>query len=390
MGNDLSKSKFNRKRLIRYFRWTSKTAFLLFFVFPIIFLFGAPDHYVFSIFGGGLSRSLFALPYGQSVCTIWTFAYGQIGPGAWLICPLGGLQTLVTGQVDVAHFALTAVALLLFLLPIFFLGNFFCGWICPLGTVIDGFDKAVAKFLRGVEAKRSERLLRSKEKVAAKKASLNAVACPACPLGRVLSNRFGGTVANGILFSSLVGSAIFRFPVFCSICPIGITTRGMFSLKAWTYLTGTMMPIIIELSAIPVVAVLASLREKRYWCRKICPVGATLNVAGSFSPFMKPKVNPESCVMQECPKTCEDYKIGYCGTCRLVDSKKCERVCPQGINLLDGDSLAKCTKCMECYIECDKGAITVEKVGRSEALTALKSFLSKRRKKAAPPSKPNN
>jgi polyferredoxin len=358
---------------------------LIFFVSTFIYLVGAPDHYVYSVFGG-LNQPLIGLPYGQSVCTVWTYAYGQVGPFAWLICPLGGLQTLVTGQVGLSFLVPTIVALLLFLLPIFLLGNFFCGWICPLGSVIDGFDKAVTRFLRGVDAKREERIERSKRKEAAQKASaLNSVACPACPVTRLVRNRFGGKVANGILFSSLAASAVFRFPVFCAVCPIGITTRGMFQLKAWTYITGTMMPIILELFAIPVVAVLVSLREKRYWCRKICPVGATLNVAGSFSPLIKPTVKADRCVMKACPKTCEDYHLDYCGACRLADNKKCERVCPQGINLLDGGSLARCTKCMECYVECDKGAVAVELVGKSEALSALRGFFKRRSKE-----KPNN
>jgi polyferredoxin len=354
---------------------------VLFFVFPIIYLVGAPDHVAYSFFFGGLNQPLFSLPYGQSVCTIWTYSYGQIGPGAWLICPIGGLQTLLTGQVDFLHLMPLLLALLLFLVPIFVFGNFFCGWICPLGTVIDGFDKGVKSFMRNVDAKREERLRRSKEKELAKKASLlSASACPACPFSRALNNKFGGTVASSIVVGSLVGSAVLRFPVFCAVCPIGITTRGMFQLKAWTFITGKMMPILIELWAIPVIAILASLREKRYWCRKICPVGATLNLVGSTSPLLKPKVKSECCVMKECPKTCEDYRLDYCGACRQTDDKSCERVCPQGINLVDGGSLAKCTKCFECYIECEKGAVAVEVVGKSEAYESIKRFLRRKLK----------
>ncbi len=383
MGDAFAQRRFNRKRLLRYTRWAVKLAFSFFFVSPFIYLVGAPDHYIYSLVGGGLSKSLFALPYGQSPCAVWTYAYAQIGPGAWLIDPFGGLQVLATGQVTLFYLLPTILAILLFLIPIFLLGNFFCGWICPLGTIIDSFDRAVVTFLRGVEAKRQERMRRSREKEAAKKSnSLKAPVCPACPVTRVLGNRFGSAAANGVLLTSLAGSAIFRFPVFCAVCPIGITTRGMFQLKAWTFLTGTMMPIILELFAIPIAAVLASLREKRYWCRKICPVGVTLNAAGSFSPFLKPRVQADHCVMKKCPKSCEDYHLDYCAACRLADAEKCERVCPQGINLLSEGSLARCTKCMECYIECDKGAITVEKVGKSEGLLVLKSFF-KRKPKAA-------
>jgi polyferredoxin len=154
----------------------------------------------------------------------------------------------------------------------------------------------------------------------------------------------------------------------------------MFNLKAWTFLTGKLMPIILELSVIPIVAVLVSLREKRYWCRKICPVGATLNAAGSVSPFLKPTVKSERCIIDKCPETCEDYHLDYCGTCRQADNKNCEKVCPQGINLIEGGSLARCTKCFECYVECEKGAVAVEKVGKSEAYTVLKGLLKRKPK----------
>jgi ferredoxin-type protein NapH len=313
------------------------------------------------------------IPYGQSVCSIETYAYAQIGPGAWLICPVGGLQTLVTGFVDVTHFLSTVLALLLFLLPIFVLGNVFCGWACPLGTVIDSFDMAIARFARGVDSKRQERLARSKNKNSGQPAS-----CPACPLTRVLRTKYGSATASGIVLASLAGSAALRFPVFCSVCPIGVATRGMFHLKAWTTLTGKMMPIILELSVIPVVAVLLSLREKRYFCRKLCPVGATLNLAGSVSPLLKPAVQSDRCVMRECPKTCEDYHLDYCSACRVADAKACERVCPQAISLVDGGSLARCTKCFECFIECEKDAVQFKVVGVSEAYAWLKRIWKKR------------
>jgi polyferredoxin len=179
---------------------------------------------------------------------------------------------------------------------------------------------------------------------------------------------------------------VLRFNVFCTICPIGISTRGLFHLKAVTSITGRLgptgklMPIIVELWAIPVVAILLSLREKRYWCRKICPVGASLNIAGSFSPLIKPTVKADECIMEECPKTCEDYKLDYCGACRQIDQKQCEKVCPQGINLLNKGSLAKCTKCLECYIQCEHDSIGIKLFGMPDAVSSLRRFAAKLRR----------
>ena len=339
-GKELDK-KGSRRKVIRYFRWGIKAAFLLFFTLSIVGLAGAPPLFVYSFLNWGQNQPLLATPYGQSVCTIWLVAYGYVGPGAWLICPVGGLQILLTGRTDfgVQLIVPTIIAILVFLLPIFVLGNVFCGWACPVGTVIDSFDKGVERFMPKLNAKREERYWRSREKNEANHCS---GVCPTCPFKRLLGNKHSN-VANGVLVAALVGSAVARIPVFCAICPIGILTRGMIHLKSLTSITGRMMPIILELWAIPAVAILASLREKRYFCRKICPVGASLNITGSLNPLIKPTVNADKCVMKGCPKTCEDYRLDFCGACRQIDQKLCEKVCPQGINLLEGGSLAKCT-----------------------------------------------
>ena len=246
-----------------------------------------------------------------------------------------------------------------------------------------------------LNAKREERRQRNKEKKKAKQTSqlnnsqLNGttLACPTCPVGKLLS-KVNVTLANGVLVSALIGSAIFRFPVFCTICPIGISTRGFLHLKSVFYIksaligfTGTLFYIIVELWAIPAVAILASLREKRYWCRKICPVGATLNIAGSLSPFIRPTVKADKCIMTACPKDCQDYHLDYCGVCRQADQKQCEKVCPADINLCDGESLARCTKCLECYITCEKKAVEIKPFGKPDAFVTAKHFFQNKLKR---------
>jgi ferredoxin-type protein NapH len=376
----LGEKKNNRRRTLRYFRWSVKAAFLLIFTLPIAYFVIAPPLPVYSLLNGGLNQPpLLTLPYGESVCSLLLVSFDYVGPGAWLICPVGGLQVLLTGKVTAQLLLPTIIALVLFLVPIFVLGNVFCGWACPLGTVIDAFDKGVERFMPNLNMKREERTERNREKM---KAEPGAV-CPTCPFGRLLANK-NATVANGVLVSALVGSAVFQFPVFCAICPIGVVTKGMFHLKSWTSITGRMMPIFIELAAIPVVAILASLREKRYWCRKICPVGASLNLAGAFSPLLKPTVKADMCIMKECPEACEDYHLDYCGVCRQVDQKLCERVCPQGIDLLEKGSLANCTKCLECYIQCEHDAMEIKLFGAPEAVswfTRLKAKLKRKPEK---------
>ncbi|MBX5320468.1 4Fe-4S binding protein [Candidatus Bathyarchaeota archaeon A05DMB-3] len=280
----------------------------------------------------------------------------NVGLGEWLACPLGGIQSLVTGKVELRLIVPTIIAVLLALLVIFLLGNVFCSWICPVGTIIDSFDKGIELFFPKLEAERVKKSERNMQSISTDKKS---ALCNACPILKVVSNKSGAT-AGGVLALAVASSAVLRFNVFCTVCPIGIFTRGLFHLKATRYLTGVINNILVELYAIPVLAVFLSIRERRFWCKRLCPVGALLNIVGSLNPFIKPKVKEDKCVMKGCPSKCEDYRFDYCGVCRLEDDRKCEKVCPMGVKIVDGVGLNKCTKCMECYIVCDYDAIKVK------------------------------
>lgn len=349
------------KKVIRYIRWFSKFAFLLLFIIPIAYVppteeWPIPNGPVVSLFSWR-SPPIFYLPVTQSPCTIWLDGYCNIGLGMWLLCPLGGVQSFLTLKVEPYYVVPSMIAILFFAGLIILLGNFFCSWVCPVGTMVDGFDKFVKKFLPKIEAKRLEREIRNKQSGNGEVKS--GKLCHLCPLNKLVTS--GNSVwATGALASALVGSAVLRFNVFCTFCPIGISTRGLMHLKATTYLTKIKYLIVVELFAIPIIAVLLSLRERRFWCRKLCPVGALFNILGNFNFFIKPKVKSNKCVMKECPEECQDYLYDYCMVCRLEDAKKCEKVCPVDVKLVEGKDLNKCTKCMECYLACEHDAIKIE------------------------------
>jgi ferredoxin-type protein NapH len=369
--------KSSRRKAVRYLRWSVKAAFLLLFMIPIAYLLEAPIVPVYSYFFDGLDKSLLTMPLGQSPDVIWLFSFGVKASGARIVCPLWAAPAIMAGEVATEDLTSTIVAMLLFFILIIALGNMFCGWVCPVGTIIDSFDRFVTKFLPKIDLKRVERSMRDKELRAKRQSQSSNIICPSCPIGR-LAGRYG-VVANGVIVSSFVGSAAFGFPVFCTICPIGISTRGVSHLSSITSITGKFLPIIIELWAIPVVAVLTSLRERRFWCKKICPVGALLNFAGAFNPFFKPVVNADKCRLKGCPEDCEDYRLDYCFMCRQMDQKECEKACSVDINLTDQESLSRCTKCFECYIACDRDAIEIKLFGKPDAIPALTRFFKRER-----------
>jgi len=217
--------------------------------------------------------------------------------------------------------------------------------------------------------RREERLKQSKKKEEQAKQNKEKLGfiCPTCFLGSLFNNKYA-TVANGVLVTAVVGSAIFRLPLFCSICPIGALARGMFHLKAWTNMLGARflnvrdaigaridMPIIVEFAVIiPLVAVLLSLREKRYYCRKICPLGALIKLVSKFNPFLKPAKNPNKCV---CP-------TGY---------EACKKGCPQGIGPQERGT-ADCTKCLECYTRCKNNNVKIKWLETPDAVLSLRRF----------------
>jgi hypothetical protein len=83
----------------------------------------------------------------------------------------------------------------------------------------------VEKFFSNVEAKRAKR---SQERRKKKRGGAGGHLCRLCPV----LTKVNGKVAKAVVVSGLVGSAVFKFPVFCAVCPIGITTRGLFNFRS--------------------------------------------------------------------------------------------------------------------------------------------------------------
>jgi len=97
--------------------------------------------------------------------------------------PFGGLQVLLSGQVEPLLLIPTIIAVLIFVILIVLLGNVFCSWVCPVGTIIDSFDKFVEKCFPNIEAKRNKRSQQRKERKQKEEGS--SLGCPLCPLHKI-------------------------------------------------------------------------------------------------------------------------------------------------------------------------------------------------------------
>jgi ferredoxin-type protein NapH len=388
-----------RRISLRYIRWASKLAFLILFIIPLQYVpngpvWPAPYTGVTTISNFAIrpTQPFFYVPMVESPCSIWFQGWSNPTLGAWLVEPLGAVQALITTKVDISLLMDTIIALCIVLIIIILVGSMFCSWACPIGTLVDSFDSFVGRFLPKVEAKRAKIIDKNLQvalhEVEANKT--NPTICLSCPITRLVTKN--GVATTAILAGSIGAASVLGFNAFCLICPIGISTRGLFHLKATTFSTKAVTgqwiinPFFLELLVFPVIALLVSLKERRFWCNKLCPVGAIINLTASLNPFIKPKLHPERCIMNGCPRDCKDNLIGYCSACRKEDNFKCQRICPPQINLVGSGSLNRCTKCMECYITCDHGAIEIRPYAKPD-IFRIRGFFSKliaNRKKKQP------
>jgi len=213
-------------------------------------------------------------------------------------------------------------------------GRFFCGWVCPMGSLIDASRRLVGR----------------------------PVASPPRPGRRQLKY---------LLLFFLLTAACFGLPLAGYLDPFSILVRGLtFSLQpgldhaattlfTWTYqqapswVNAITEPIysLLRQSVLPfsakvyglslaslflLLAVLGLSRvEPRFFCRKVCPLGALLALTARFS-LLRLRGGSAKC--------------GKCTRCRMV--------CPMAA-IGDSREIAagECTLCLDCVSHCPRSRI---------------------------------
>ena len=222
-----------------------------------------------------------------------------------------------------------------------FLGRFFCGYVCPLGTTIDISDRFLcSKKLARLKIKRVPRL---------PKYYLLAFLLLLGLLGRSLLWPFDPLVAftrsltallhPTVVFLSNLGLDVFR--------PLAERWE-MDALANAGFLQSSYASWIIPVVSLVVILGLGLL-GRRFWCRALCPLGALLALAARLSP-LKRVVWPHLCT--------------HCHLCR-------ER-CPTGAIGEDEEKTAfgECIACRTCVSVCPHHAVAfrLRKMGSREDL----------------------
>lgn len=281
-----------------------------------------------------------------------------------LLCPLGALLVMLAERTAIPMAVVSVVAVLVVCIV---LGKVFCAWACPVHFLSRLSRKSTNTCSNATASHTSSQGAPTSPHGAADELAGSSVSRAAQGGGRATSSHTCATCGapcgkdkgikidsrHGILAAALGSTLIFGFPVFCLVCPVGLTFATVllvmrlfaFGDTTWTVLA---FPAIIALEIL--------LLPK--WCQRFCPLGALLSLFSGLNRTFRPQVNAEACLREGQGKACN----------------LCERACPEGINLHNlaaGETtLNDCSKCRACADACPEGAITFPLLPKKQSAAA--------------------
>ena len=256
--------------------------------------------------------------FALAVCAVaagLTFRIGIGTPSAFgiesiaAICPLGALETMFGAR----QIMLQPLLLLLgMVLVIALVGKAFCAWMCPAPWLKRLFKPGKRKAADG---------------------SVSA-AHHACSHARGGRDGLRLDTRHATLLGALGASAVFGFPVFCLVCPIGLTFATFIGVWHLFQFNETSWGLII----FPAILVL-EIAFLRKWCAKICPVSALVSLISGLNRTLRPRVRADACLRSS-----------------GVDCRACVEACPEQVDP-HSKRIPECSKCGACVEACPAQAI---------------------------------
>ncbi len=303
---------------VRNLRRTSQVLFFLIFVWLVL-------KTTFEVDFSPSDTSQIRLPYPVSI--------------ALELDPLAGLMTLLAGGTLYKGMLWSLVIII----PTIFIGRFFCGWVCPLGSLNHWMSSIRSERMsrrgkRLLDSNRYKKYQRIKYYVlflclgAAIMGSLQAGLLDPLPL---LARSLGTAVLPTLHTATL---ALADWGADSSFAPLAVVTQGLYYVLAATVLPFRQAHFhgVIVIGLVFVTILLLNRLFTRFWCRGVCPLGALLSVFSRFAIFGLQK-DEEAC--------------NACNRCLLA--------C-QGADNPDVGSKwhqAECHMCLNCQAACPEGAI---------------------------------
>jgi polyferredoxin len=230
---------------------------------------------------------------------------------------------------------------LVILIPTIFLGRFFCGWICPLGTLNHwvseiGSERLARKGKGKIESNRYRKYQRIKYYIflvfiaAAMMGTLQVGLLDPLPfLARSI-----GTVVLPTVHTSALG--IVGWIKSLGYPPLGNAAQSIYDLIAPALLNFRQVHFhgILTIGLLFVVVLLLNRLFTRFWCRGICPLGAMLGIFSRYALFGLKKDEPSCNHCNECLLHCQGADNPDVGSrwrqaeCHLC--LNCAAACPNG------------------------------------------------------------
>jgi len=215
--------------------------------------------------------------------------------------PFFTISTLLSSRVFHYGLLISLVTLLLTLV----LGRFYCGWVCPLGSIYDITGRA-SVFLHKIKNSFFPRI------------------------GNFLQHKISRTFKY-ILLIILLASAALGLNIAGLFDPLSILTRTL-AISAYK-IAGYISPVFTLTAILFILLLIFSTFLSRFWCMKLCPLGASLGFTAKFALLGRE--------VKGCTK---------CG--------RCKRVCP--MHTIDNEFKSKrseCVLCLNCKESCKSSAI---------------------------------
>lgn len=294
-----------------------------------------------------------------SAGTLSAFGWESIS----LICPIGALGTMLASKMLVPR---AVVSIVLAIAAILLLGRAFCGWLCPVPV----WSKLRGIFKKGGGNATKEAASAGRADDAgdaagtADTASAATAAKAASPLSAAEMRALKTSCAGGcsscadrkpadsrhiILGGTLLSAAIFGFPVFCLVCPVGLSFALVFLLIA-LFGGGDVTWSVLIIPAL----IAAEVIFFRKWCSHLCPISSFMSLVGRANRTFQPAIDDEKCL--------ETAHGATCG--------RCAEVCEVAINPRHpelGTTFNECTRCRACADACPGHAISFPLIARKKA-----------------------